>query len=188
MHGRRRRFALGFAAMAVLTTAACGTSFATSPAGSSAAATSPAGSSAAIPSAGQSAATGSPGVYGAPADPSTEADPTDVVTDVPPPAEEGHDAVVFVTYADWNQDSQAVEEGSYVQGVVEDGGTCTLTLRKGGATAKATGPAEPDATNTSCGGLSVPAARLSSGTWSAVVSYESATTRGSSKPVEVTVP
>ena len=59
-------------------------------------------------------------------------------------------------------------------------------VRSGEATV--TGPASPDASSTSCGGLSIPGSDLGPGVWSAVVSYESGSSRASSDPVEVEIP
>ena len=126
--------------------------------------------------------------YGLPTTVAPETDPTVVATDPPVTRAPDADSVVMVTYAVWEPASSAVEEGSFVQGVVESGGTCTLTLTKGETVVTESAPAEPDATTTSCGGIAVQGSRLSSGTWSAVVSYESATTSGSSDVTEVAVP
>jgi hypothetical protein len=81
-----------------------------------------------------------------------------------------------------------VEVGAYLAGVAESGGTCTLTLTGVAGTATAQVTAEPDAASTSCPTLAVPGAELSSGTWSAVVSYASPSTSGTSDPVDVVVP
>ncbi|MCZ2838574.1 hypothetical protein [Modestobacter sp. VKM Ac-2985] len=133
------------------------------------------------------AATTAPGTYGVPVDPALP-DPTDVATDAPvttPPS----DAVrVVVTYSGWTDTSAAVEFGAYVAGVVEAGGTCTLTLTAGSSSASATVEAQPDASSTSCPMMSIAGTELSSGTWQAAVEYESSGTSGQSKPVSVTVP
>jgi hypothetical protein len=95
---------------------------------------------------------------------------------------------VVVTYSGWDDALAGVEVGAYAAGTAESGGTCTLTLTKGSDTASAEAPAEPDATSTSCPGLVVPGSKLSSGSWTAVVSYESRGTHGQSDPVKVVVP
>ena len=129
----------------------------------------------------------SPGEYGAPVDPSAP-NPTGVATDVPATNSARPDASIFITYSGWDAGNRVVEVDGYVQQVVEDGGTCTLTLTKGGASATASRPATADVSSTSCGALTVPADQLSSGTWSAVVSYASSTSQGSSAPLDVQVP
>jgi hypothetical protein len=129
----------------------------------------------------------SPGEYGAPVDPSAP-NPTAVATDVPATVSARPNASIFITYSGWDASNRVVEVDGYVQQVVEDGGTCTLTLTKGGASATASRPATPDVSSTSCGALTVPAGQLSSGTWSAVVSYASSKSQGSSAPVDVPVP
>ncbi|OJV82130.1 MAG: hypothetical protein BGO37_03785 [Cellulomonas sp. 73-92] len=94
---------------------------------------------------------------------------------------------VTVTSAQWNSVTRAIEVSSFVP-VVEDGGTCTLTVTLGSATVKVDGQAYADASSTSCGLLTVPAKDLSKGTWHADVSYGSPHTRGSSAPQPVEVP
>ena len=94
---------------------------------------------------------------------------------------------VAVTYSGFNPTAGAVQVGGYVSGVVEDGGTCTLTLTQGGATVAVTARASADATTTTCGALSVPRAKLAPGTWQALLSYASATHTGRAAPVPVEV-
>ncbi|MGY1804692.1 hypothetical protein ACI78T_15535 [Blastococcus sp. SYSU D00922] len=133
------------------------------------------------------AATAAPGEYGEPVDPSLPM-PSDVATDTPVSPGPATDARLFVTYSGWNAQSGAVEVGSYLPTAVESDGTCTLTLTRGETSVTASTTGTPNVTSTSCGGLSIPGSEVSSGTWVAVVSYESATSSGSSEPVEVEVP
>ena len=100
----------------------------------------------------------------------------------------GSQVPVVVTYYGWNAGERRVQVGGYVTGVVEEGGTCTLTLTKDGATVTVEGAARPDAVTTACGQLTVSGARLSAGTWQAVLSYasDSATGAAAAVPVEVT--
>jgi hypothetical protein len=181
MHRSRRTVSLGVALAAALSTAACtstDTETASSAAGTSSAADG-------------SAASTSPGVYGAPVDPSA-GDQTDVATD--PPARStgsdsaGGDVSVLLTYSGWNASAAQVEVDGYVPGVAEDGGTCTLTLTKGGASVTASVPGTENVADTDCGGAAVPGSKLSQGSWTAVLNYDSATTHGASSPVEVQVP
>jgi hypothetical protein len=72
--------------------------------------------------------------------------------------------------------------------VAASSNTCTLTLTQAGRSVTATVPGSPDATSTSCSGLSVPGDQLASGSWRAVVSYASPAGTGASDPVTVTVP
>jgi hypothetical protein len=176
---RRRTTGLVGVALAIATTAAC-----TPGTGDNSAA---ARSSRAVAAA-SSAANAKPGTYGTPADVSLPA-PTKVATDAPvtvAPSVSGGD--IFITYARWNSQESWAEVSGYLAGVVEDGGTCTLTLTKGGATAHATTEGISNVTSTSCGRLTVPQNQLSSGTWRAVVTYRSDTSTGTSRAAEVTVP
>ncbi|MBU5424017.1 hypothetical protein KQI48_15215 [Cellulomonas hominis] len=80
---------------------------------------------------------------------------------------------VVITFAEVVQG--ALEVGSYVEGTIEDGGTCALSARSGSTTRDDDHEGVADATTTSCGTLSVPA---SSGTWKVTVSYDSPSGRG----------
>lgn len=133
------------------------------------------------------AATAPPGEYGSPVDPSLPM-PSDVATDAPVSVGPAEDGRLFVTYSGWNSQAGAVEIGSYLPTAVEDDGTCTLTLTQGATSVTASVPGTPNVTSTSCGGLSIPGSEVSSGTWVAVVTYESPTSSGSSDAIEVQVP
>jgi hypothetical protein len=121
------------------------------------------------------------------------ATPTSVATDAPstvtaPPPSGGptRSVEVVLAYVEW--DGTGVSAAGYVAHTVEQGGTCTLTLSRGGSSVEATGTALPDAATTACGGLAVPREELSPGTWTSVLSYASGTSQGSSETVEVEVP
>jgi hypothetical protein len=154
-------------------------------------------SSASAVAAASAAATAKPGEYGSPVNPSLP-NPTDVATDAPATTKAGASGAgtsrsessvdVVVTYSGWDDTLAGVEVGAYAAGIAESGGTCTLTLTSGADSATASAQAEPDAASTSCPGLVVPGSELSSGSWTAVVSYESRGTHGQSDPVEVVVP
>ncbi|MGY1754898.1 hypothetical protein [Blastococcus sp. SYSU D01042] len=132
-----------------------------------------------------------PGTYGQPLDPSAP-DPTDVAIDPAPSAAPTTvargDAAVQITYYGWNPGSSVVEINGFVPTLVEEGGTCTVTLTQAGASVTATREATPNVTNTACGELTVPGEQLGAGAWSAVLSYESDGSSGASAPVEVQVP
>ncbi|MCZ2822336.1 hypothetical protein O2V63_18505 [Modestobacter sp. VKM Ac-2977] len=90
-----------------------------------------------------------------------------------------------VTYAGWETQSASVEVNGYVAGVLEDEGTCRLTLTRGDLEIIDENAAEPDASTMNCGLLR--AADVTEGTWTAVLSYESASSSGESPPVDVEV-
>ena len=127
-----------------------------------------------------------------PASPTAAGSPSATVT-APAPASsatttaEKRKVDVVVTYADWSAADKVVEAGAYAT-VVEKPGTCTLKLTSGGRSVTDSIPALTDASTMSCGGLTVPRDKLASGRWTAVVLYESATSAGTSAPVEVVVP
>jgi hypothetical protein len=127
------------------------------------------------------------GVYGEPGNPVLP-EPTFVATDAPVTLSPTTDGDIFVTYSEWNAQSAAVEVGSYLPNVSESDGICTLTLTKAARSVQTSRPATPDVGSTACGSLTVPGDQLSAGTWTAVVTYESSSSRGTSDPVEVEVP
>ena len=125
------------------------------------------------------------------AEPAPRAASTQVVAEDGPAATDApRPAVTDVVLARAGVDAAtgAVRGAGHVSPVVESGGTCTLELRRGGRTLSASGPAEPDATTTVCGGLAVPVADLEPGEWEAVLVYRSASTSGESEPLVVRVP
>lgn len=75
----------------------------------------------------------------------------------------------------------------YVQGVVEQGGTCTLQLVNGSQTVSRSKPGVLNATNTSCGRFDIPLSDLSPGTWQATLSYSSSTSEGTSAPQPIII-
>ena len=86
--------------------------------------------------------------------------------------------VPTITYAE--QYDKQVEVGSYVNGVFEDGGSCTLSLTSGSKSATAVVYGIKGSNNVNCPVLSVPVASLSNGTWIATVTYSSSSAEGSS--------
>jgi hypothetical protein len=109
-----------------------------------------------------------------------------VATDEPVEAT-GEEVQVTVTFAGWNAGAAQVQVGGYVAGVIEDGGTCTLTLTKDGQTVTGRSEAVADASTTACGAVTVPGDQVSDGTWSARLAYESAAHVGTSDAWDVEV-
>ena len=171
MHHRCRSLLLSGAVLAALTTATagCGSDWTASAEGSSASVTGQA-------PAGDAATT------------SASPDPTQVVTDSSVSTGPTTGATVFVTSSGWDAATGSVTVRGYLQGVVEDDGTCTLTLTRDGRSVTAERAGTSNVTQTSCGAVSVPRSQLATGTWTAVLSYRSSTSNGSSEPVEVDVP
>jgi hypothetical protein len=110
-----------------------------------------------------------------------------VATDDPAPTSGGQVTPV-ITQAGWAASGAAVEVSGFVAGVVEDGGTCRVTLTREGQTVTGERAALADATTTACGAFELGSADMDAGWWQAVLSYESATSSGSSGPVDVLVP
>lgn len=113
-------------------------------------------------------------------------EPIEVATDAAPTTG-GSTVDVVLTFAGFDGGSGDVQANGFAAGVIENGGTCTLTLTRGDEEVTATSQAEADATTTNCGLLET-APGLSSGTWEAVLSYSSGTAQGQSGSIEVSVP
>jgi hypothetical protein len=131
------------------------------------------------PSSGDAAATGSSSAPPPPASPggTTPSSPSSSRRPVP----------VTVTYSAWDAGTSAVVVDAFA-GVVESGGTCTLTLVTGGSTVTATSRAEPDASTTDCAEISVAGSRLAPGTWRGTLAYSSPRSTGTSSSFPVVVP
>lgn len=113
----------------------------------------------------------------------------EVATDAPAPTEEpGEEVAPQITYYGWDDAIGGVEAGGIVMGVVESGGTCTLTLTQGATSVDVSVEAVDNVTSTSCPAMTVPGDRLATGTWQASLSYDSGDFRGVGDAVEVQVP
>lgn len=89
----------------------------------------------------------------------------------------------------WGQDKsgQPLEVNGYVTGIIEKGGTCTLTLVKGSEKVTDSRTSLDNAQDTSCGLFVIPKSRLSNGSWSVQLSYSSARASGASDKVTMEV-
>jgi hypothetical protein len=96
-------------------------------------------------------------------------------------------ADVVLSVLGWDARAGAVQAAGYVS-VLQAGGTCTLELRMGARKVAVSAPAEPDASTTVCGNLTVGRAKVVPGSWTAVLRYSSTTTAGVSAPATVQVP
>ena len=113
-----------------------------------------------------------PAVSGTPTTPMISpppADPEDVATDTAVPTV----AALQITYAGADEAAGGVAVGAYVAGLIEESGSCALTLSQGARSAVAESQGVADASTTSCGQLVVPFSELGSGTWDAEVTYAS---------------
>jgi hypothetical protein len=110
-----------------------------------------------------------------------------VATDEPV-ATRGGAVTVVVTQAGWTTEGTSVEVAGFVGGVIEDGGTCRVTLTRGGESLTAEAVGVADHSTTICPGVELGDPDMTTGLWRAVLSYESATATGKSEPVEVLVP
>lgn len=95
------------------------------------------------------------------------------------------ESVVFITL---DVVGDRVEASGMLPGVVEDGGSCTLTLTRGSVTRTIEGDTAAGPQSTYCSLLTVPTSELSGGEWSAVLRYSSAAHTGASPAATVSVP
>ncbi len=93
---------------------------------------------------------------------------------------------VFITYAE--QFNQNINASGYISGIIEEGGTCTLTLTKGSHTITRSKPALPDAKHTTCPDFNIPRGDIpEAGTWKITIGYSSDTTNkvSASQDIEI---
>jgi len=113
----------------------------------------------------------------------TAATPKAGATPTPTPTIE---AVLVVSSVD--VDGKNVSSSGYVQGLVENGGTCVFTYARAGATVTAQREAVADRMTTSCGLVQSPIDQFVRGSWSVTLSYEHDGTTYTSVPATVEVP
>ncbi|MFI2753081.1 hypothetical protein ACGIF2_06565 [Cellulomonas sp. P22] len=70
----------------------------------------------------------------------------------------------------------------------ETTGTCTVRLVRGDREVVESTQAVPDAATMTCGTVSIPSSRVSRGTWSATLTYESTSGTGTSPQTTIEVP
>lgn len=86
-----------------------------------------------------------------------------------------------------NRETKNLEVNGFVPAMVEDGGTCALTLRRNGAEIKKIKLAQADAQTTTCGIIEVERGELSAGKWTATITYSSIKYGGTSAEVEMEI-
>lgn len=119
--------------------------------------------------------------------PSTPPDAT-AVPEPPAAGEETAQVDVQISYGLYDEAAAEVQVAGYAA-VVEDAGTCTLLLTSGSHRATVSGPAAPDASTMTCGTLAIPRAELpTGGTWTAELSYRSASSSGTAPTVTIGLP
>jgi hypothetical protein len=100
------------------------------------------------------------------------------------------DSAVVVTSAEYAAGTHTIDAFAFVQGLVEDGGSCVLEATQDGVD-PVTGPdsaASAGPSTTDCGALTVTLPEGSTGTWEVSVSYTSPRSDLSSAPTEVELP
>jgi hypothetical protein len=129
---------------------------------------------------GCTAGAGAPSGSAGPSAPTSSSAPTPTPTAEP-------DAVIVVASVD--ADGKAVTTSGYVDGIIEDGGSCAFTLTSGSSSVTTTTTGQADTSTTSCGQGITPIEKLSRGSWSVVLTYTSVSQRTVvSQPVSVEIP
>lgn len=97
---------------------------------------------------------------------------------------------LVVTFAEFDAAARSIVAGASVQGLVEEGGTCVLSVSPatGGGALTVERTAEAGPSSTDCGALEVPLPDEATGTWRVEVAYASPGTRVTSPGTEVQVP
>lgn len=117
--------------------------------------------------------------------------------EVPPPGEAAkptptetsttREAVIVVAGVD--VDGAHVTVSGYVNGVIEDGGSCTFELEGNASKVEAKSEGLADRLTTSCGTVSVPIAEFSKGPWVVTLRYVSVSDDVvTSEPVDLEIP
>ncbi len=82
---------------------------------------------------------------------------------------------------DASQYDNEIEVRAYIPSIIEDGGTCSVTITKDNLKVTKTSSGEKDATTTRCGNIVIPRSEFKEyGKWSVVISYSSSSSQGSS--------
>jgi hypothetical protein len=91
--------------------------------------------------------------------------------------------------ASMDVDGAHVTASGFVQGLIQDGGTCTYTFaRIGSSPITVEHGAVADRATTSCGTIQADAAQFARGTWNVTLGYVSDGRNYESAPVELEVP
>ncbi|QNE44802.1 hypothetical protein F1C15_14150 [Frigoribacterium sp. NBH87] len=131
---------------------------------------------------------GSPVTTTPPTSPGSSASSAPAPDPAPDPAPSLAAVVPLVTFDQWDAGSGTLTVGATVPGVVEAGGTCSVTARNGGLTVDGSFAAVASASSTDCGSMALQSSTFTPGTWSVSVTYASATSTGSVDDYEVTIP
>lgn len=111
---------------------------------------------------------------------------TPVVTSAPTGGTDTRTVVVpAITTKDWDAAAKALDVSAIVPGVVEGGGTCTVTVSTGSTTRTATSTGVAAGSYTGCPAVAIH--DLTAGSWQVRVHYSSADSAGSSTPATVAV-
>jgi len=99
------------------------------------------------------------------------------------------DATAVMTIAAQDTSTGDIIVGGYVRGVIEANGTCLFTVTNvgTGSTTTATTTGIDNSDSTSCGSATIPAAKLSTGSYTVFLKYSNSTGSASSTPVDLQV-
>jgi hypothetical protein len=90
------------------------------------------------------------------------------------------DVSATIVIAGEDPDGAHVSASGYVDGVIENGGTCSFAFTGAGAPVVVESTGMADRSSTSCGLVQAPIDRFSQGSWNVVLSYSSSTSSATS--------
>lgn len=93
--------------------------------------------------------------------------------------------VPAITTKDWDAAAQALDVSAIVTGIVESGGTCTVTVTSGSTVRTATSTGVAAGSYTGCSAVAIK--DLAAGSWQVRVRYSSTKSVGSSQPATVQI-
>ncbi|MFF1571800.1 hypothetical protein ACFVWR_03575 [Leifsonia sp. NPDC058292] len=111
--------------------------------------------------------------------------PAQTPSDVPT---EGSTIEPVLVVASVDVDGKHVSASGYIQGVVEDGGSCVFSYEREGKTVTAQQQGTADRMTTSCGLVQSPIEDFVRGSWTLTLSYESKGEKYTSQPATVEIP
>ncbi len=109
--------------------------------------------------------------------------------DTTPPSQNLQNVTPTLINAFYSTERNQVTVSGFVSGVIEDGGSCTVTLTHENTSVTKTAIGVANASQTDCPPFNINRSELSSsGTWSVMLSYKSDTVNGNSRTQTVEVP
>ena len=104
-----------------------------------------------------------------------------------PPTNPSASGKVTPIITSWGQSNGKVEVATRVPGILEEGGVCTLTLKRNNETRTGSSNGIANVSEVSCGFIAIVRTSLTAGEWSATVTYSSSKASGTSEAKNIMV-